>query len=94
MDELALRPCVIGSSRRPGRLCLDGPSLLTVDGPKPDAQRHGLLRDRARRSTKFLGRLTTREAVISKAAEFSHIIRGPRTRDSSFLFLPRHYCLV
>jgi hypothetical protein len=74
-------------------LLLGGFSPLTVYGPEPDTKRHRLLSGCTWRSIKFLGRLSARKAVLCKASKFFHIVRGPRTRDSSFLLFRRHHCL-
>ncbi len=65
---------------------LGGLLPFAVNRPEPDAQRHRVLRNRAWRSMKFLGRLSTRESVFRKAPKLFHIIRRHARETRRFCF--------
>jgi len=68
-----------GIHRLPKRLQLGSLAPLLVDGPEPDPKCHRFLRDGARRSTKSLCGLRSRESVFRKDPKILDIFLGPST---------------
>ncbi len=65
---------------------------LPIDRPKPYAEYHRLLRDRATRTTQLLCNLRRREPRFRKSPQILHIVFRPRTNNPTLL-LRHHYSL-